>query len=309
MSSIFAVNNRRFDPLGDRSVPGIAPARPAYTHASQGVTYTLEPSAAGGYLMTSTTDEGAVEVLDVDHAARLIDEIEGAAGANHDARRAGDHLTRGESERQMPPGQPLGIAEDAKPAGREATPPRPLHPATEEQLGAEAAEGHAMAHRAGEAAAGQQDWLAADEVAILHVPGQATPTPREVHEHSVRQRDAAGEEEHGRWVPGRIGRWAVLAAATVVVADTLAYKRRMRMPTIGSYLTRIGDGKTTTFIVRHNLGAECVIVQVYKESIRADGTPRKEKVETDIELIGDDTCQITVTEPPAAQEFVVIVVG
>ncbi len=309
MSSIFAVNNRRFDPLGDRSVPGIAPARPAYTHASQGVTYTLEPSAAGGYLMTSTTDEGAVEVLDVDHAARLIDEIEGAAGANHDARRAGDHLTRGESERQMPPGQPLGIAEDAKPAGREATPPRPLHPATEEQLGAEAAEGHAMAHRAGEAAAGQQDWLAADEVAILHVPGQATPTPREVHEHSVRQRDAAGEEEHGGRGPGRIGRWAVLAAATVVVADTLAYKRRMRMPTIGSYLTRIGDGKTTTFIVRHNLGAECVIVQVYKESIRADGTPRKEKVETDIDLIDDDTCQITVTEPPAAQEFVVMVVG
>jgi len=309
MSSIFAVDNRRFDPRGDRSVPGIAPARPAYSHASQGVTYTLEPSAAGGYLMTSTTDEAAVEVLDVDHGARLIDEIEGAAGANHDARRAGDNLTRGESERQMPPGQPLDIAKDTKPTEREIAPARPLHPATEERLGAEAAEGHAMAHRAREAAAGQQDWLAADEVAMLHVPGEATPTPREVHEHTVRQRDAAGEGKRGGRGPGRIGRWAVLAAATVVVADTLAYKRRMRMPTIGSYLTRIGDGKTTTFIVRHNLGAECVIVQVYKESIRANGTPRKEKVETDIELIGDDTCQITVTEPPAAQEFVVMVVG
>jgi len=309
MSSIFAVDNRRFDPLGDRSVPGIAPARPAYSHASQGVTYTLEPSASGGYLMTSTTDEAAVEVLDVDHGARLIDEIEGAAGANHDARRAGDNLTRGESERQMPPGQPLDIAKDTKPTEREIAPARPLHPATEERLGTEAAEGHAMAHQAGGTAAGQQDWLAADEVAILHVPGEATPTLREVHEHTVRQRDAAGEGKRGGRGPGRIGRWAVLAAATVVVADTLAYKRRMRMPTIGSYLTRIGDGKTTTFIVRHNLGAECVIVQVYKESIRADGTPRKEKVETDIELIGDDTCQITVTEPPAAQEFVVIVVG
>jgi len=309
MSSIFAVDNRRFDPLGDRSVPGIAPARPAYSHESQGVTYTLEPSASGGYLMTSTTDEAAVEVLDVDHGARLIDEIEGVAGANHDARRAGDNLVRGESERQMPPGQPLDIAKDTKPVEREIAPARPLHPATEEQLGTEAAEGDAMAHQAGGTAAGQQDWLAADEVAILHVPGEATPTLREVHDHSVRQRDAAGEGKRGGRVPGRIGRWAVLAAATVVVADTLAYKRRMRMPTIGSYLTRIGDGKTTTFIVRHNLGAECVIVQVYKESIRANGKPRKEKVDTDIELIGDDTCQITMTEPPAAHEFVVMVVG
>jgi len=29
--------------------------------------------------MTSTAGDGAVEVLDVDHAARLIDEIEGVA--------------------------------------------------------------------------------------------------------------------------------------------------------------------------------------------------------------------------------------
>ncbi|MDQ2785207.1 MAG: hypothetical protein M3Y58_09430 [Chloroflexota bacterium] len=309
MSAIFAVNNRRFDPLGDRPVPGIAPARPAYRHESQGVTYTLDPSASGGYLMTSTTDEAAVEVLDVDHAARLIDEIEGTAGEDYYARRAGDNLARGESERQMPAEQHHNIAKDTKPAERETAPTRPLHPATEERLGAEAAEGDAMAHRAGEAWAGQQDWLAADEVAMLHVTGQATPTPREVHDHSVRQRDAAGEGERGGRVPGRIGRWVVLAAATVVVADTLAYKRRMSMPTIGSYLTRIGDGKTTTFIVRHNLGAQCVIVQVYKESIRANGKPRKEKVDTAIELIGDDTCQITVTEPPAAQEFVVMVVG
>ncbi len=81
MSSIFAVNNRRFEPLGDRPVGGGAPARPAYSHESKGVTYTLEPSASGGYLMTSTADDGAVEVLDVDHAARLIDEIEGVEGA------------------------------------------------------------------------------------------------------------------------------------------------------------------------------------------------------------------------------------
>ncbi len=81
MSAIFAVNNRRFDPLGDRPVTGSAPDRPAYRHESQGVTYTLEPSATGGYLMTSTANEGAVEVLDVDHAARLIDEIESVAGA------------------------------------------------------------------------------------------------------------------------------------------------------------------------------------------------------------------------------------
>jgi hypothetical protein len=81
MSSIFAVNNRRFDPLGDRPVAGSAPDRPAYAHESQGVTYTLEPSASGGYLMANTADEAAVEVLDVDHAARLIDEIEGAGYA------------------------------------------------------------------------------------------------------------------------------------------------------------------------------------------------------------------------------------
>ncbi len=77
ISAIFAVNNRRFEPLGDRPVVGAAPARPAYTHESEGVTYTLEPSASGGYLMTSTAADAAVEVLDVDHAARLIDEIEG----------------------------------------------------------------------------------------------------------------------------------------------------------------------------------------------------------------------------------------
>lgn len=77
MSAIFAVNNRRFDPLGDRLVAGLAPDRPAYQHESKGVTYTLEPSASGGYLMTGTAGDAAVEVLDVDHAARLIDEIEG----------------------------------------------------------------------------------------------------------------------------------------------------------------------------------------------------------------------------------------
>ena len=77
MSSIFSVNNRRFDPLGDRPVAGMAPDRPAYSHKSKGVIYTLEPSASGGYLMTSTADEAAVDVIDVDHAARLIDEIEG----------------------------------------------------------------------------------------------------------------------------------------------------------------------------------------------------------------------------------------
>jgi len=81
MSSIFTVNNRRFDPLGDRPVPGIAPDRPAYRHESNGIAYTLDPSASGGYLMTSTADDGAVEVIDVDHAARLIDEIEGVEGA------------------------------------------------------------------------------------------------------------------------------------------------------------------------------------------------------------------------------------
>jgi hypothetical protein len=77
MSEIFAVNNRRFDPLGDRPGIGGGPARPAYRHESQRVTYTLVPSAAGGYMMTSTLDDTAVEVLDIDHAARLIDEIEG----------------------------------------------------------------------------------------------------------------------------------------------------------------------------------------------------------------------------------------
>ncbi len=76
MSSIFAVNNRRFDPLGDAPVAGSRPDRPAYHHESRGVVYTLEPSATGGYLLTSTADDGAVEVLDVDHAARLIDESE-----------------------------------------------------------------------------------------------------------------------------------------------------------------------------------------------------------------------------------------
>ena len=178
MSSIFAVNNRRFDPLGDRPVPGAAPARPAYSHASRGVTYTLDPAVSGGYLMTSTAAGAAVEVIDVDHAARLIDEIE-------DAQPGANHATRGESERHMPPEQHRNVATDTKPAEREIAPARPLHPATEERLGAEAAEGHAMAHRAGEPEAGQQDWLAADEVAMLHVPGEATPTLREVHEHTV----------------------------------------------------------------------------------------------------------------------------
>ncbi len=78
MSAIFAVNNRRFDPLGDRPVAGAVPDRPAYMHESQGVTYTLEPTASGGYLMSDTADAAAVEVIDVDHAARLIDEIEAA---------------------------------------------------------------------------------------------------------------------------------------------------------------------------------------------------------------------------------------
>ncbi len=231
MSSIFAVNNRRFDPLGDRPVPGIAPARPAYSHASQGVTYTLDPDGSGGYLMTSTADSAAVAVIDVDHAARLIDEIEGAQpGANHDARRAGGNPPLASPSRPMPAEQHHNIVKESKPAEHETAPTRPLHPATEERLGAEAAEGHAMAHRAGEAAAGQQDWLAADEVAMLHVPGQATPTPGEVHDHSVRQRDAAGEGERGSRVPGRIGRWAMLAvgATAAGIAATLAYKRRGR---------------------------------------------------------------------------------
>ncbi len=48
MSSIFAVNNRRFDPLGDAPVAGSRPDRPAYCHESRGVVYTLEPSASGG---------------------------------------------------------------------------------------------------------------------------------------------------------------------------------------------------------------------------------------------------------------------
>jgi hypothetical protein len=225
MSAIFAVNNRRFDPLGDRPVPGDAPDRPAYSHKSRGVTYTLDPSASGSYLMTSTADEAAVEVLDVDHAARLIDEIEGAQpGATRDERRAGADVASEGNE------QPLNVAKDRQPAERGAAPTRPLHPATEERLGSEAAEGHAMAHRAGDAEAGQQDWLAADEVAMLHVPGQATPTLREVHEHTVRHRDAAGEGERGRRVPGGIGRWAMLAVAATAVgaAAILAYKRRGR---------------------------------------------------------------------------------
>lgn len=233
MSSIFAVNNRRFEPLGDRPVAGDAPDRPAYSHESQGVTYTLDPSASGRYLMTSTMDDAAVEVIDVDHAAQLIDEIEGAQpGADRDARRAGDEVARGENERDMPPAQPLNIAKETKPAEREAAPTRPLHPATEERLAAEAAEGHAMAHQAGKPEAGQQDWLAADEVAVMHVPGHAAPTPREVHEHIVRRRDTAGagEGEGGRRVPARIGGWAMLAAAAVaaVAAATLAYKRWRR---------------------------------------------------------------------------------
>jgi hypothetical protein len=80
MTPIFAVNNRRFDPLGDRPAIGPGPDRPAYTHESKGVVYTLEPTGTGGYMMTSTAGGAAVEVIDVDHAARLIDEIEGVAG-------------------------------------------------------------------------------------------------------------------------------------------------------------------------------------------------------------------------------------
>lgn len=81
MSAIFAVNNRRFEPLGDRPSIGGGPGRSAYSHESQGVTYTLEPSEGGGYLMTSTADGAAVAVTGVDHAAQLIDEIEGLGAA------------------------------------------------------------------------------------------------------------------------------------------------------------------------------------------------------------------------------------
>jgi hypothetical protein len=77
MSPIVAVNTRQFDPIGDRPSMGGGPARTAYTHASRGVTYTVEPSDGGTYTMTSSADPAAVVVVDVDHAARLIDEIEG----------------------------------------------------------------------------------------------------------------------------------------------------------------------------------------------------------------------------------------
>jgi hypothetical protein len=59
MSSIFAVNNRRFDPLGDAPVAESRPDRPAYRHESRGVVYTLEPSATGGYRVTSSADAAA----------------------------------------------------------------------------------------------------------------------------------------------------------------------------------------------------------------------------------------------------------
>jgi hypothetical protein len=182
--------------------------------------------------MTSTADDAAVEVLDVDHAARLIDEIEGAQpGANDDARRAGEDVARGGNERPMPPAQHPNLAEGTKPAEHEAAPSRPSHPTMEESLSAEAAEGHALAHRAGGPGAGQQDRLAADEEAMVHVPGQAAATPREVHEHTVRGRDAAGGEGRARRASGRSGRWAVLAVpalAAGISAAILAYRRRGR---------------------------------------------------------------------------------
>jgi hypothetical protein len=43
--------------------------------------YTVEPSEGGMYTMTSSADSGAVVVVDVEHAARLIDEIEGGQQA------------------------------------------------------------------------------------------------------------------------------------------------------------------------------------------------------------------------------------
>jgi len=127
----------------------------------------------------------------------------------------------------MPIEQHPDSADDTRPAEREIAPSRPLHPATEERLGAEAAEGQALADRAEGAAAGQQDWLAADEVAMVHDPGQATPTLAEVHDHSVRRRDAAGAGGRGGRRPGWIGRWAMVAvgATAAGIAATLAYKR------------------------------------------------------------------------------------
>jgi hypothetical protein len=81
MTPINTANNRQFTPIGDRPSIGGGPARTAYTHESRGVTYTVEPSEGGMYTMTSGTDSGAVVVVDVEHAARLIDEIEGGPQA------------------------------------------------------------------------------------------------------------------------------------------------------------------------------------------------------------------------------------
>ncbi len=69
------------------------------------------------------------------------------------------------------PDAPDGTELDAPHAGQEA-------------LAAEAAEAHALAQRAAEPEAGRQDWLAAEEVAVLDVPEQEMPMSCEVHDHT-----------------------------------------------------------------------------------------------------------------------------
>lgn len=67
----------------------------------------------------------------------------------------------------------------------------------EATLAAETAEAHALAQRAAAPEIGQQDWLAAEEVAVQPVPGEEMSTPQRAHRH------AAGS----RWnVPARVGR-------------------------------------------------------------------------------------------------------
>lgn len=68
----------------------------------------------------------------------------------------------------------------------------------EATLAAETAEAHALAQRAAAPEIGQQDWLAAEEVAVQHVPGEEMSTSQQPHRHTAGSR---------RNVPARVGRF------------------------------------------------------------------------------------------------------
>ena len=131
----------------------------------------------------------------------------------------------------MHPEQHPDTPHDTQPADGERASVHPSDPAMEARLDTEVAEGHALADRAEAPEAGRHDWLAAEEVAVMPVPGQEMPTPQEVAEHAARARDTVDAGERAHWLRGRTGRWVMLGGGATVVGiiAIAADKRRKRV--------------------------------------------------------------------------------